>query len=228
MMFVSARRFFRLALVACIAYPGAQSAFGQVFSQQRSVAPPAGQTAPGRAIAPNQTFASGARGDQNRMLQGSVIIGSAVTLQGGANFGTVRDFVLSDSGCVEYAVIAAGNGLVAVPWGNGSFDVGRRAFALNFGGDRIRDMPHIRDISELRDAGVQQRVQTFYRGNHNGPMNGQQPQQRGAENQQRGAATQPQNAQPEHGATTRGAAPQNTERAGNTANNKGGNERHEK
>jgi hypothetical protein len=224
MMFVSARRCFRLALVACIAYPGAQSAFGQVFSQQRSVAPPAGQTAPGRANSPNQTFASGARGDQNRMLQGSVIIGSAVTLQGGANFGTVRDFVLSDSGCVEYAVIAAGNGLVAVPWGSGSFDVGRRAFALSFGGERIRDMPHIRDISELRDAGVQQRVQTFYRGNHNGQMNGQQPQ-RGAENQQRGATAQPQKGQPQKGATTRGAAPQNTERA---ANNKAGNERHEK
>ena len=37
-------------------------------------------------------------------------------LQGNASFGTVKDFVLTDSGCLEYAVIAADNGLVAVPW----------------------------------------------------------------------------------------------------------------
>jgi hypothetical protein len=225
-MFVSVRKLLDLALAACIAYPTAQSAFAQV----RPVGPPAGappaQVVPNGQLGPNRTFAPDARRDQGRFLQGSVILGSNVLLQGGANFGTVRDFVISDSGCLEYAVIAGDGGLVAIPWGAGMFDVGRRAFTVDFGRDRIRDLPRIRDVSELRDPQMQQRVQTFFRGNHDarGDMRGINNRQ---DNGQRGAENQPQ----QNGRTVRGAAqPPRTpgnERPANAGNERG-NERRER
>src|ERR1700691_5589010 len=111
-MFVSVRKLVDIALVACIAYPSAQCAFGQTIrpAQPGQVAPNVqpGNVQPGA----DRTFAPGNRSD-NRILQGSAILGSNVMRQGGASFGTVRDFVISDSGCLEYAVIAADNGLVA-------------------------------------------------------------------------------------------------------------------
>ncbi|HEV8003685.1 MAG TPA: PRC-barrel domain-containing protein [Planctomycetaceae bacterium] len=216
-MIVYARKLLDIALVACIAYPTAQSAFGQVA---RPEGPRAGQAAPARTVAGEE------RRGENRILQASAVIGSTVLLDGGVNYGTVRDFVISDSGCLEYAVLSADNGLVAIPWGAGTFDYGRRAFVLGFGRDRIRDLPHIRNIAELRDAGVQQRVQTFFRGNQN-PRNGEQRNgvQPGAENHPRGGENRPQPG------TIRGAAPrpgpQNNQRGANTGNNQGG-ERREK
>ncbi len=222
-MFVSARKLLDIALVACVVCPTAQCALGQVV---RPAGPPAGQIAPNGQVGANRTFAPGARGDQNRMLQGSVILGSNVMLQGGVSYGTVRDFVISDSGCLEYAVIAADGGMVAIPWGAGMFDVGRRAFTLDFGRDRIRDLPRIRDVAELRDPQMQQRVQTFFRGNHDahGDMRGNNNRQ---ENGQRGVENQPQ----QNGKTVRGAAqpqrPQGNERPANPGNEKG-NERREK
>jgi hypothetical protein len=210
-MVVSARKLLDIALVACIAYPTAQSAFGQTIRP----AGPAGQVAPGRQVAP---IAGEARRDENHILQASAIIGSTVMLQGGGNYGTVRDFVISDSGCLEYAVLSADNGLVAIPWGAGNFDFGRRAYVLGFGRDRVRDFPRIRDIAELRDARVQQRVQTFFRGNQNTP-------QRGVENNQRGAQNQPQNNNRGTAPTTRGNG---NERPAAPAANRGGNERRER
>jgi PRC-barrel domain len=199
-MVVSARKLLDIALIASVAYATAQSAFGQVV---RPAAPPQGQVVPGRPGAPNQTFDRDDRRQQGRILQGSAIIGSSVMLQGGASWGTVRDFVISDSGCLQYAVIGADNGLVAVPWGVGTFDFGRRAFVLDFGRDRIREFPQIRDVAELRDPRVQQRMQTFFRGDHN--MRGDRDN-RGTDvrqdNRQRGTENQPQ-----RGTTNRGAAP---------------------
>jgi PRC-barrel domain len=220
-MFVSARKLLDIALVACIAYPSAQCAFGQTI---RPASPP-GQEAPNAQPGANRTFAPGAAAgnhSDNRILQGSMIIGSNVMLQGGASYGTLRDFVISDSGCLEYAVIAADNGLVAVPWNAGMFDFGRRAFMLDFGRDRVRDLPRIRDIAELRNPQIQKRVQTFFRGDHNTPGNA-----RGAENQPRGAENQPRGENQNRG-TVRGAAP--TQRPEGTEQRPAspGNERREK
>jgi hypothetical protein len=214
-MFVSARKLLDIALVACIAYPTAQSAFGQAI---RPAAPPAGQTAPNGQVGTNRTFAPDAGRDQNHILQASAVLGATVMLQGGANYGTVRDFVISDSGCLEYAVLSADNGLVAVPWNAGTFDYGRRAFMLGFGRDRVRDLPHIRDIAELRDARVQQRVQTFFRGDHK-QGNGDQ---RATDNAQRGAENHPQPG------TTRGAAPHPAPQNNERGTNREGNERRER
>ncbi len=222
-MILSARKLVDIALIACIAYPTAQSAFGQTV---RPGAPPAGQAVPNGTLGRENRREDGREERrEDHILQASAVIGSTVFLDGGVNYGTVRDFVISDSGCLEYAVLSADNGLVAIPWGAGTFDFGRRAFVLGFGRDRIRDLPHIRDIAELRDARVKQRVQTFFRGDHD-RMRGDQRdnrqdqrdnRQRGVENENqprqqqqpartiRGAQQQPQRPQ----ANTRPAAPQN-------------------
>jgi hypothetical protein len=214
-MFVSARKLLDMALVACIAYPTAQCAFGQT---NRPAAPPTGQAAPNGPVGTNRTFAPDAGRDQNHILQGSALLGSTVMLQGGGNYGTVRDFVISDSGCLEYAVLSADNGLVAIPWSAGTFDSGRRAFMLGFGRDRVRDLPRIRDIAELRDARVQQRVQTFFRGDH---MQGK-GDQRATDNAQRGAENHTQTG------TTRGAAPRPAPQNNERGTNREGNERRER
>jgi hypothetical protein len=216
-MLVSPRNLLGITLVACIVYPGAQSAFaqrpafppGQAVPGQPGV--PGQQVVPGRPGVPNQTFDRGMGHDQNQLLQGSFFIGAPVMLQGGVSYGTLRDFVISNNGCIESAVIAVDNGLVAVPWGMGMFDVGRRSFVLDIGRDRIRDLPRIRDVAELRDPRIQQRVQTFYRG---GDRNNMRGDQRGFENRpdnrQRGVENQPQHQpqhQPQPGNTNRGTAP---------------------
>jgi hypothetical protein len=228
-MFVSARKLLDIALVVCIAYPTARSAFGQVV---RPATPPTGlppgQVAPNGQFGPNRTFAPDARRDHDRFLQGSLIIGSNVLLQGGVSYGTVRDFVISDDGCLEYAVLAADGGLVAVPWNVGFFDVGRHAFTLQIGRDHIRDLPRIRDIAELRDARTQQRVQTFFRGNRE--MRGVRDR-RGFENRQDnrqlGFETQPQTRGTIPGAAQPQRPPGNGQQPANPGNERG-NERRER
>ena len=81
-MIVSARKLLDIALVACIAYPTAQSAFGQVG---RPAAPPAGRVAPNGQVGQDRTFAPDARDaghDQNRFLQGSTLIGGTSCCRG--------------------------------------------------------------------------------------------------------------------------------------------------
>src|SRR4029453_15206431 len=46
----------------------------------------------------------------------TTVIGSAVRLQGGGNYGKIEDVVINDSGCVEYVVIANEDQYYAVPW----------------------------------------------------------------------------------------------------------------
>ena len=58
------------------------------------------------------------RGDASQYGQffpGSAIVGVPATLQDGSSFGTVRDCIVSDSGCIEYAIVNYGNRLVPVP-----------------------------------------------------------------------------------------------------------------
>jgi hypothetical protein len=100
----------------------------------------------------------------NRILQGSMIIGSPVMLQGGVAFGNVHDFVIGDNGCVEYAVASYENRLFPIPWGVGNFDFGRRAFLVDIPRERIRDIPSFTNISEIRSAPFEQRVHSFFRG----------------------------------------------------------------
>ena len=176
------RRNVRLGLAACLMLP-AVHAFGQVGVQvgPGGVGFQAGPVSAGIGRAPDVGRDRDWSGDRGRgrdaaqdgqFFQSSTIVGAPVTLQDGASFGTVRDFVVSNGGCIEYAIVDYGNRLVPVPWGVGNFDFGRRAFRVGIARDRLRDLPTFTNISELNNAQFTQRVHSFYRGNQ--PMeNGQ-------------------------------------------------------
>jgi hypothetical protein len=203
-----------LALAACVAYP---------------IVPACAQDTAQRVIRDGRDFGrrDTERRDQDRFLHGSAILGSQVFLQQGVVAGTIRDFVISDNGYVEYAVVETENGFIAIPWNAGIFDVARRGFVVDFSRDRFRELRHFRHISELRDAGLQEHIQTFFRGTRTGDapqggMNNRQPnnQQNGA-NTNRGTApiaaarTTPGARTNGNRGTAPGAAPRNTARPGN-------------
>ncbi len=176
------RRNVRLGLAACLVLPAVQ-AFGQVGLQVGpggvgvQVGPLSAGVGANQAVVPDRN-ASGYRdwrGDATQYGQyfpGSAIVGVPATLQDGSSFGTVRDCVFNNSGCIEYAIVDYGNRLVPVPWGVANFDFGRRAFRVGITRDRLRDLPTFTNIAELNNAQFTQRVHSFYRGNQ--PMeNGQ-------------------------------------------------------
>jgi hypothetical protein len=178
MLFVARKAAVALALAACVAYPTGH-ACGQDTAQQ--------------IIRDSRDFArrDSERRGQVRFLQGSTILGSQVFLQQGVVAGTIRDFVISDNGSVLYVVVETENGFIAIPWSAGSFDVARRGFVVDFSRDRFRELRHFRQIGELQDAGLQEHIQTFFRGARpdapQGGMNNRQTQQNAA-NTNRGTA----------------------------------------
>jgi PRC-barrel domain len=213
MFFVARKAAVSLALAACVAYPTVH-ACGQDTAQRIIRF--------GRDSGPRDTE----RRDHVRFLHGSAILGSQVFLQQGVVAGTIRDFVISDNGYIEYAVVETENGFIAIPWNAGVFDVARRGFVVDFSRDRLRELRHFRHISELNDAGLQEHIQSFFRGTRTGDalqggMNNRQPnhQQNGA-NTNRGVApiaaatTNPGARTNGKRGTAPGAAPRNTARPG--------------
>jgi len=213
MFFVVRRGAVTLALAACVAYSTVH-ACGQDTAQR--------VIRDGRDFARRDTEGR----DHGRFLQGSAILGSQVFLQQGVVAGTIRDFVISDNGSVEYAVVETDNGFIAIPWNAGIFDVARRGFVVDFSRDRFRELRHFRQISELRDAGLQEHIQTFFRGTRTpdapqGGMNNRQPNgpQNGANTirglaPMAGATTTPAARTNGNRGTSPGAAPRKTARPG--------------
>ena len=201
----------RLGLAACLMLP-AVHAFGQVGVQVGSgglgvqVGPLSAGVGRNQAVVPDRN--GDWRGDATQYGQyfpGSAIVGVPATLQDGSNFGTVRDCIFSNSGCIEYAVVDYGNRLVPVPWGVANFDFGRRAFRVGITRDRLRDLPTFTNISELNNAQFTQRVHSFYRGN--------QPMENGQRRTANPNDARPQAGQPQPAARA-GDAPHRTGEAG--------------
>ncbi len=119
----------------------------------------------------------------NQILRGSQIMGATVNLRGGSRFGTVSDFVLADSGCVEYVIASYGNQYAPIPWGVAMWVPGQRVLSVDIDPGRIHDIPMYRRISELTNHQFSDKVHTFYRGvNGHGEANQHGAQQQGANN----------------------------------------------
>src|SRR4051794_15346585 len=71
------------------------------------------------------------KGDPATAVRAKSLLGSTVTLQGGARAGTVEDIVLSNEGVVDYLIVAEGGKLVTVPWEAVKFNWGKRTAAVD-------------------------------------------------------------------------------------------------
>jgi hypothetical protein len=206
--------FSRILLAGSLVLPGAQLAMGQQPRQAVGQAPQAGKQGN------DPSGRSGASGS-NQMLRGSQIIGAAVQLRGGSPFGPVQDFVVSDSGCVEYVIAGYQGQYVPIPWAAAMYQPAQRVLLVDIDPGRIHEMPMFRQMSDLSKPQSSGKVSTFYRGVHG---------QAGDQNQH-GAADQkgaPTNAAPAAGtAPSRPAvgATQGTQGGGKTAAKKTGDHR---
>jgi PRC-barrel domain len=108
--------------------------------------------------------ASARAGTPNQVLRGSQIIGATVDLRGGSHLGPVTDFVVSDSGCVDYVIASYQGQYVPIPWAAAMYQPGQRILMVDLDAARIHEMPMFRQMSELTNHQFSDRVHTFYRG----------------------------------------------------------------
>ena len=141
--------------------PGAQT----VFAQVRTVGPAPGAVTPAPA-AGRPDARLDAQGMPGPMWRGSMVIGSNVDLLGGSRYGTVQDLIFGNGGCVEYAVVAYQNQFVPIPWDLATFEPGSRVLQVNIDAGRIRELPFVRQMSEIDNRQFFDKVHTYYRADH--------------------------------------------------------------
>ena len=125
---IFSHNFTRILLAGGLVLPLAQFAVGQQPRAGFGQAPQAPQAGVRQGTDP-RGGSDAKRGVQgrdlgNQILRGSQIIGATVNLRGGSRFGTVSDFVLADSGCVEYVIATLWESVRSHSVGRG--DVGAR------------------------------------------------------------------------------------------------------
>ena len=179
--------FTRILLAGGLVLPLAQFAVGQQPRAGFGQAPqaPAAGVRQGTDPRGGSDAKGGLQGGElgNQILRGSQIIGATVNLRGGSRFGTVSDFVLADSGCVEYVIATYGNQYAPIPWGVAMWVPGQRVLTVDIDPGRIHEIPMYRQISELTNHQFSDKVHTFYRGvNGHGETNQHGAQQQGANN----------------------------------------------
>jgi hypothetical protein len=69
------------------------------------------------------------------------VLGSKVQIQGELSIGTVDDLVFSDSGQVEYLIVANEGKLVTVPWEAAKFNFEKQTATLNITQAQYREIP---------------------------------------------------------------------------------------
>ena len=103
---------------------------------------------------------------RSRVLRSSVIVGaSVVPRDGGAALGRVVEFVIGDTGSIEYAVVFDGRRWAAIPWTAATFDFDSRTLRIDIPRNRLGEMPTFANMRAFRDEQFLQEVQTFFRGN---------------------------------------------------------------
>jgi hypothetical protein len=99
----------------------------------------------------------------SQFLRSSLILSAPVTLSGGASLGTVQEFVISDSGCIDYVIVSHDNRLVPVPWSVASFQAEDRVIMLDIEEAQLAQVPVITDFAELQNTEFVTKVNTFYK-----------------------------------------------------------------
>lgn len=77
-----------------------------------------------------------------RPLRAKQLIGTKISMQNNTSIGTVDDIVLSDSGEVEYLIVANADGkLVTVPWSAAIFNPVQRTAVVNITPEQYKAIP---------------------------------------------------------------------------------------
>src|SRR5947209_9627856 len=94
----------------------------------------------------------------------STVMGANLVVQDGATVGKVEDIVLSDSGCLDYVVVAYESNFVLVPWTATTVDFGQRVVRVDVTREKFREIPTFtRDRwPDLRDTRYTERVQAVF------------------------------------------------------------------
>ena len=92
------------------------------------------------------------------------LLGTTVTLQGGARAGTVEDIVLSNDGVVDYLIVSEGGKLVTVPWDAVRFNFERRTATINMAPEQYRRIPTYTttDYPQYYSPTYQTQIYKFY------------------------------------------------------------------
>jgi hypothetical protein len=213
--------FSRILLAGSLVLPVTQFAIGQ--QPRQAGQPPQPGVRQGNDLSGSSAANRPTNGQDrsNQILRGSQIIGSTVNLRGGSRLGPVQDFVVSDSGCVDYVIATYQGQYVPIPWAAALYQSGPRVLLVDIDAARIHEMPMFRQISELTNRQSSDKVSTFYRGVHGQAGDRNQPGaagQQGAQNNAQPAKDAAAN-KPAVGAT------QGTQGSRNTASRRTGDHR---
>jgi hypothetical protein len=74
-------------------------------------------------------------------LRSKSILGARVSIQGGVAVGTVEDIVFTESGCIDYLVVAEEGRYVMVPWEAARFNFPQRTATIEITQERFREVP---------------------------------------------------------------------------------------
>jgi hypothetical protein len=100
---------------------------------------------------------------ETKILRSSLVIGATVNLQGGAEFGTVEEFILSPSGCVDFVIVNYEDRYYPIPWTIATFNFQERIVLLDVDHQFIQSAPVFTQISEFSNTQFVQKVNTYYK-----------------------------------------------------------------
>jgi hypothetical protein len=106
--------------------------------------------------------------EEAEFLQSSLIVGVPLTLQGGATFGNVDDFIIGPNGCVQFLIVSNGNASIAIPWNAMTFDATNGGlFFLDASPALLSRVPAFNDLRDLQNPAFQKRLNGFFKVNSN-------------------------------------------------------------
>jgi PRC-barrel domain len=133
---------------------------GSVFAQTPPPTPPR-PTDPARVTPATPASRTSESAQAHRVKQ---VLGSKVHIQGDLAIGTVDDIVFSDSGQVEYLIVANEGKLVTVPWEAAKFNFEKQTATINITQEKYREIPTytVREYPVFFEPAYRTRVYGWY------------------------------------------------------------------
>jgi hypothetical protein len=104
----------------------------------------------------------------------STVIGGSVQFAGGGNVGKIEDIVISDTGCIEYIVVAYHDRYVPIPWTVSTVVFDKRIVTIDMDQARFEEVPTFSrdEFTLLVQVDFRDKVHTFFGAGSNRHENG--------------------------------------------------------